>query len=268
MSLLRIFQLIFLITISFTAFCDAHCHAKFSLPEALLFEGKPIPDAILEDFFGTAVIGFGAPNLKLNLLKSLTEYDQKKTKASEISEGLDSAGCYQPRTIFEWEYVGSIHKSFHVVRAYMWEVGCLGKFTGILILKREGNSIQIVDLIYGGDRHSSMIFEGCRIQEDLIVYSQGVTTGKIVDEAIAKYPEIMEACSKRPWKNICYGEAGYYGSFEKTAKISPDGKVREIHLIRFVPCESSEKDGEIYAEGGLKAIALNLLSDEAEGEID
>jgi hypothetical protein len=235
----------------------------------LLFESKPIPDAILEDFFGTAVVGFGAPNLELDILKSLTEYEQNKTNAADTpDEGLDSEECYKPQTVFEWEYVGSIHKSFHVVRAYTWEVGCLGKFTGILILKREGDIIQIVDIIYGGDRHSSMIFEGCRIQEDLVVYSQAVTSGNIVDEAIEQYPEIMEAYPKSPRKNICYGEAGYYGSFEKTAKISPDGKVRKINLIRFVPCVGSERDDEIYAKGGLKAIALDLLSDEEEGETD
>ncbi|PJD97918.1 MAG: hypothetical protein CK425_01970 [Parachlamydia sp.] len=262
--MLRTLQLVLFITISFTGCCDEQCHAKFPLPDVFLFEGQPIPDAILENFFGTAVAGFGAPNLKLNILKSLAEYDQKKINTSDtFDEGSESEGCYQPRTVFEWEYVGPIHKSFHVVRAYTWEVGCLGKFTGILILKREGNIIQIVDIIYGGDRHSSMIFEGCRIQEDLIVYSQAVTTGNIVDEAIAQHPEIMEICPKTHWKNICYGEAGYYGSFEKTAKISPEGKVRKIHLIRFIPCAGSEKDGEIYAKGGLKAIALDLLADEA-----
>lgn len=218
-----------------------------SLPEALLFRGKPIPDPILEDFFGLAVIGVGETVETLDLLKCLEKQD--------CSHQL-------PEVSYEWEYLGSPCKDVYAVWAYYWEQGCMGKFSGILLLKRLGDTLQIVDTIYGGDRHSSMIFkESCHIHENMVVYSQGATTAAIVDIAREEHPELDELYNKSSKNGICYGEAGYFGYFDRVARIDPNGKIKEIVLTGFTPAEGgNRKDlAEIYRKEGFKGLALVLL---------
>ncbi|WP_068469873.1 hypothetical protein [Candidatus Protochlamydia phocaeensis] len=267
---MRLFPFLLLASIPFLGFCEEEIPpSQSSLPGQLLYQGKPIPDAILEDFFGFAVAGFGEPSLELDIPASLAEYEEKLSAPADSEEEIDSTDAYRPpKTVFEWEYIGSIHNDFHVVRAYTWETGCLGKFTGLLILKREGDTLKIADTIYGGDRHSSMIFEGdAIIRENMILYHQAATSGNVVDKAMELYPEIEEVYLTSSSKKMCYGEAGYYGSFEKAAEISPDGKVVSIDILQFSPCEGSEHEEKLYEEGGLKALALDLLVDEDEKAI-
>lgn len=231
-----------------------------SLPDALLYMGNPIPDPILMEFFGLAVLP-GELEDVLDIPKSIEEYAQKQSCPEECE---DPDYC-PPKVSFEWEYIGSPYKDVHAVWAYWWEEGCMGKFTGILLLKRNGDALHIVDIIFGGDRHSSMIFNG-HIHENMIVYSQGATTAAIVDIALEEHPELIEVYHKSSRNGICYGEAGYFGCFEMVANIDPSGKIKEIVRTGFTPCEGFEGKEleEIYRKDGFKGLALVLLDNEEE----
>lgn len=224
-------------------------HLFFSLlalSNPLFYGGNPIPEPILEDFFFNTAIG--------------DEFDIPERIVKETQE-LNSEDEYQPTIDFKWQYIGSLYNDFHVVRAYRWESGCLGKFSAILILKREGEILKIIDVVAGGDRHSSMICEDCQIHGNTIVFHQGATKGSIVDKALELYPEINEIYTASAKKGICYGEAGYFGEYKKAAEITPEGMTKEIILLEFSPCEGCKEVEEIYERDGLKGVALDLLTD-------
>lgn len=224
-------------------------------PSDLCYEGRPIPDSVLDDFFSFAVIGFGDPPLELDLEKAFRE--KEREKKIEVSE-------FEPETIFEWQYIGTLYNIFSIVRVYTWEVGCLGKFTGFLILKREGNFLKISDIVYGGDRHSSMIHEGISVLKgNTLHYSQGITTAAIVDIACEENPgfSIESYRSDNNSVCICYGEAGAFGSCKYSVEISPEGKASERKFISYAPCEGCPDVEELYRKGGVKAVAEHLLSE-------
>jgi hypothetical protein len=254
---MRLLFIIFLTFTPFTIFPSIWAVQNDPLPEELLYDSKPIPNEILENFFGTIIIGFGTPNLTLALPKTLKNYETNSLQNTSPAP-IDS---YNPETIFEWKYVGTLYNKFLVIWAYSWEKGSHGKFTGLLILQREDDIFQIVDVIYGGSRHSSMIHENCRIEDNQIIFQQGATTGHLVDEALKQYPELSQTFAATNTRNICYGEAGYCGIFKKLAEITPEGKVKEIKILEFSCCEGCPKETELYNHGGIKALALDLLMD-------
>jgi hypothetical protein len=236
--------------------CCNEVNSKSCLPAALIYNKGPIPDIVLQDFLSWAIIGFGEPELELDIPKTLKEkMEQEKNKPEED---------WSSEVIFEWQFIGTVNSEFHIVRVYRWEMGCLGKFTGFVILKREKDLLKIADIIYGGDRHSSMIHEdGIVLDGNKLKYSQGVTTYGFIDKALDLYPELADDFDKSSKKMLCYGEAGAFGCFEYEAEITPDGKVKEVKFLTYIPCEGCEEK-EIFKEGGLKAVAKYLLADQEE----
>jgi hypothetical protein len=212
-------------------------------PKDLLYQGKSIPEDLLEEFFVKILVGMGQPTLELDLAKSVAAHQRKILwgplhNLEIIFFDKDQIETYQTHSLFEWQYIGPIHKDFHVVRAYSWEEGCWGKFTGLLILKREGDRLKIIDIVDGSDRHSSQIFEnGCVIKGDRILYRKGATTGYLIDAGLIHYLKQVYDFEDDAILQGCHGEAGYCGELEKSAEIGPDGSVKTIDIIKFTPCE-------------------------------
>jgi hypothetical protein len=256
---IRTLRLIVLALLPFLVFGDETNLSQISLPVDLQYEGKPIPTAILEDFFTTAV--YAESDFKLDIPKNIAAYEQKIHAVNHLEEKVESEECDELEVDCELDYLGTLYKKFHLIRAYAWPKGAMGKFTGILIFKREGDLLKIVDIIHGGDRHSSMITKSIQIQNNVIIFLQRTTTGMIVDEALKLYPELSDVRANSS-NNFGYGEACFYGSFDKAAEINSSGKVEKISIVKFYPCEGCQHEAEIYEEGGLKALALYLLTDE------
>lgn len=259
---MRAAGLIILASVLLLGFCADNRIPPSNLPIDLLYQRRPIPEPVLQWYFGGAIIGFGDIDSELDIPLAIAEYENalrtQKNYKVEFAEELD----YQPSISFEWEYIGSLYNVFHVVRAYWWESGCMGKFTGLLVLKREGDILKIEEIIYGGERHSSMIFEGSTIENNTIFYSQGATTGSIMDIALELYPELAPIYEMSPKKNLCYGEACFYGWFDYSAQINPSGKLQEHKLLSYSAPEGCKWVEELYQQDGLKAVALDLLSEE------
>ena len=249
-----IFHLLILVLIPVFGFCYEKA-TPMPIPSDLMYEGKSIPEDVLKNFFGLSIIGYFTPDLELDLPSCFT-------KQIPSQENLDDEEFTKVEVSFDWEYFGTLYQHFHAIRIYRWEAGCIGKFTGILLLKREGNKLRITDIIFGGDRHSSCIHEGsCKIKGNKIHYSQGATTGSLVDQALQQFPDLDPFYNKSSKNGICYGEACATGYFEYEADINPEGEVKEIKLINFVACEGDDEMSEAYQKGGLKAVALKLLED-------
>lgn len=211
-----------------------------NIPTDLCINGKPLHNEHIITFFSQAILGYWEPYYEFDLTDPLEE------------------PVKHPKIDFTWDYIGTVHNKYHVVKVYYWEDGCMGKYTGLLLLKREDNLLKITDIVLGGDRHSSCIRNG-KVENSTLHYSQGITTGGIVDTALEMHPELQPLYEKSSKKATGYGEACAYGICKYMAAVSTEGKIIDRQLVTFHACEGEIETDELYQKGGIKAVAIDLL---------
>lgn len=215
-----------------------------ALPNDLMYEGKGIPDTFLCFYFG-----FPEVSQELDLTNCLKE-------EPPITYDND---CWGPPNIdFKWDYLGTFPGNFHLIKTYYWEAGAMGKFTSLLLVKREGQHFKISDALYGGDRHASMIFSA-NIKDNKITYSQGATSLGLMEIAAELFPDIKQLYEKSSKTGLCWGEACYIGKFEYEVTVTPGGKFKNMELLSFSPGEGEPGFLKGYTQKELRTFALELL---------
>lgn len=226
------------------------------LPHDFYYQDEPIPHSILQSFFSQAIVGFGNPRLELDLTeackKDIDIIDEDLNEQEENEEEYTSI-----RTDFEWKYIGAIHPDLHIVWAYTWEVGCLGKFTGLLLLKRVKDQLHITDILYGGDRHANMIRENAEINGNAIFYTKHVTSADVIEIALRMYPDLQELYNSSSKNRIRCGEGAFEGAIHCKAIVQKEA-FSETLFLSFTPTD----DHQIDDLSALHSLALYLLSDE------
>ena len=204
--------------------CTAHAH---QLPGDFLYQESPLPKHHLEEFFSDATVC--QPALPCTLDLALCN---NQTASHEQNNSED----FYPNIDREWSYIGSIGDQLHLVWAYYYEAGCWGKFTALLLVKREGSKLTITDILYGGDRHASMIHEnGITIQGNTISYLQSITSMEFIDLYRMEFKNRIFGGAKAPqfvdlkWPHIFNIRLLKIGKFRKLSRCPKP--IYEFHSV-------------------------------------
>ncbi len=232
--------------IALAAFCFCTAHAQ--LPEDFLYQGNPIPEDCLARFFCDASVAARDFPIELELQRQAPPAEHKV--ANEY---------YIPPIHREWSYCGSIGNNLHLVWTYYWEQGAMGKFSSLLLVKRDNGKLVILDILFGGDRHASMLGKSITIKGHTLVYTKSVTSMEFMHLVTKLYPD-FETYFKRSSKyGLAYGEACFWGSCEFQVNVSLDDKFSEPIFISFYPAEEGPVPCREYSKAELKELAMNDL---------
>lgn len=194
------FQKPLVISLSFFICCSAS--------EDFQYNGNAIPDHCLESFFNGCLFNEDELDLPNCFAEQSEDY---------------------PASTFEWEDVGMLFGNNHVIWMYRWEHDAMGKFSGILLIKREGEKLKLLDVVAMGDRHSSLI-TSCKIENDQIHYTQNATQESLFYQITKSIPELEPHCIQA---GLCSGEAGFVGRFKYIATITEEGIVTKTECLHF-----------------------------------
>lgn len=138
--------------------------------------------------------------------------------------------------IFTWKHVGILPNGDHIVYAYYWPDGAMGKFSGLFVVKydQDKNTLYFVAEIAWGERHSSGVAEtGWKLEGNTLTYSQHMSCHGFFDYMLDKYPNLWEYAQGKSRAGLCYGEFGYFGDGDFQVTINPDGTLQDRRLLAF-----------------------------------
>lgn len=227
-------------------------HSKQKLPKDLLFRGKPISNAIM-----SCLLCLGGPGPTIKGI-NIDEYAQLE-KNGEITDPNKEGST------FHWSYVGVLSQEYHVIDAYEWPEGAMGKFTCQSILKRDGNNLKVVESIYGGDRHSSMLQGSNIVDSNSLIYTQNMTPGWLYEKIMEQYPELKQLSANKSQKGLFFGEADYIGLATFKVTFNPEKGI-ETQLVSFTSASGNTLDGIqeiVQTEDDARPAALSLTMGDA-----
>lgn len=136
--------------------------------------------------------------------------------------------------IFTWKSVGILPNGDHIVYAYYWPEGAMGKFSGLYVVRYANDTLSLIAEIAQGERHSSGVTEnGWKLADNVLTYCQHMSSHGFFDYMLDKYPNLFELAESKSREGLCYGEAGYLGYGEFQVTINPDGTLQDRRLISF-----------------------------------
>ncbi len=240
------------------ACADEEDRSTATLPADFYYEGKPIHETYLEEWLSPGLFRYlSEDEMMISLSEAVKEPDS--VEQSDIDE--EDFLWSNNEEIFEWNYLGAVPGGHHILRAYCWPRGAMGKFTAFFIVHRDGDRLVISDIIEGGDRHSSSIY-GLKVEGNKVVYRRGASMAGFVERALTMFPELQPLYDRSSKTGLCYGEAGFMGVYEMAATISDKGEVLSDEVLMFYPAEGGEgSDTTPVKPAGIKAYALEMLRD-------
>lgn len=205
-----------------------HHPKKKSLPQDLLYRGKPLSNATM-----SAVLGLGGSGYICREGHDIAQLEEAKEKRTFTSKG----GFEED--VFEWDYIGTLSNGNHIVYGYDWPKRAMGKFSGLSIVKRTGNNLILVDDIWGGDRHSSLVHAG-EFHDNRLTYRQHMTDGGLVDLLLYYHPGLKNWARGKAYWNVRYGEVDYLGTALFQVTFTPEGEVETNRIVSFVLAADNE----------------------------
>jgi hypothetical protein len=192
------------------------------LPADLMYDGAIISHICMYELLCGRLLGCQNPQEYIDL-SDYTEIEKQKVKEE------------MTRCTFSWSYVGTLSDdNTHIVYAHLWPERAWGQYSGLYVIRRTGNRVEMVTGIASGDRHSSGIIENSwQLHDNQLTYNQSMTNYGFVDYLLDLFPDLKERVYKKSDEGLCYGEAGYFGDGTFKGTLGADGTLKNHRLISF-----------------------------------
>jgi hypothetical protein len=238
---------------------DAESNVYQIVPADLMYEGRKFSYACM---YKIHCAGYqeGAPEF-IDLSECAAE-----EQAGKIQDPNEEGSMLQ------WSSVGTLPHGDQIIYIYYspvmrkeFPLDDMESFSGLYVIRRVDNTLQLVDKVLSGDHNAVRIMEDSfTFHGNQLTYSQYVTTFSFFHMMMAMFSDLDSIVEHKSLIGLGYGDDVYLGYVTYQATITQEGKFEQPQLISFTPEESvSDADKEGCRKEFEKIAPGSLSIDEA-----
>jgi len=240
--------IVFISLISFSTHAKTESHSFAPFPADFMYQGKPI-DPLCVEFSGDSS---RFEPIDLSQCSNHPSHFVTEINPKMIAKGLfgfNYAMEEEGYTTYGASYykILGMYKGGFILYVY-YNGGGTGQFTSVQLVKREGDQLQLIEEIAGGDRCNGGIDDDIKLEKNVLILKQHITPydllalSKVLSKKVEAHSDLA-ACA-----SCCIGNATFKYDFASRALVS-------VSLLK-----PSEEDAKIE-QGNFQACLYKLLEE-------